>query len=422
LTYDVIVVGAGPAGSTVARRTAARGLSTCLIEQHVLPRYKPCGGGLYPALRRWLETDYSDLVERVATTVTFVSGSGRFLRRDTGDIHLEMVDRAAFDHRLVREAVRAGAVLREGVRVIALRTRGDHVEVESASGRCWQARIVVGADGAQSTVARAAALEGPAPGLALEAELYPRDPAALASFGHHVFFGFSDVPDGYGWVFPKRDHFSVGVASLRSRLPGLVPAFVRFKRRFPFLDGAKQRLRCGCRLPFNRGFRRLNTARVCLVGDAAGLVDPFTGEGIYHAVRSGILAADLIAEALDGKGFFVEEYTRRVNEELVRELVSARRLSSLFFRCPSLFYRSETMIRLLGEVASERLSYRELLPEAARRIVRNLLVPGGARRSVRFLPDDAFDDERGAGAGVLVQAQDVLALDPHQDKQHAEEK
>ncbi len=365
--FDCIVVGGGPAGATVARQTARRGLKTLLVDKASLPRYKPCGGALTPAIEHLLDIDFNDLVENVAHDITFLSkgeeGQVSWLDR----IKIQLISRSSFDYRLVEEATRAGALVMDKTKIVSLEEADNHVNVRTDKDRIITGLVVVGADGAKSSVAKSIGLGGAPCGFSIEGELYPDDGETLRKYGGRLFFGFGFVPDGYGWVFPKRDHFSVGIGTMKGTVPGITSMYEEFKGCFDFLKGAEERIRRGWFIPCNRGYRTLNTQRVCLAGDAASLVDPFSGEGIYYSVWSGLIAADIISGELDTRGRLSDAYTRGINRQIVKDFVYARRFANVFFKAPDFFYRKEAVIRTLFRILGKDANYRYVFDELKKR-------------------------------------------------------
>ncbi len=361
--FDCIVVGAGPAGATVARQTALKGFKTLLVEKESLPRYKTCGGAVPAAIEQLLGFDFSRSVDKVATGATFVTRGD-----DPRTVHPEglkvyLVARDAFDFLLVEEAVRAGARFAEETAVRSLEESMGSVRVTTDKGAVFSADVVVGADGARSVVAKAAGLQVPKCGLSMEGELYPVSPEILEKHGEQILFGFGFIGDGYGWVFPKKDHFSVGIGTHRSRVPGMASLYEEFKGSFDHLKGTLEKVRRGWFLPFNNGPRPLNTRRVCLAGDAASLVDPFSGEGIYYAVQSGFIAAETICSEIPNDGSLSDRYTDRINEEIVIDFSYARRLAMFFFRAPAFFYQRNRVVRAYVRLANRHTQYRNLFEE-----------------------------------------------------------
>lgn len=366
--YDCVVVGAGPGGSVFARNAAQKGLKTLIIEKESLPRYKTCGGGLTPAVKDLIDLDYSPLIERKVSGVAFVSRDEPGMVSYSDSMPVEMIDRGSFDHFLVRQAVSAGAELIERTRVVSVKESRDDVVIETHSGASISALIAVGADGARSVVARAAGFNRGYGGIAIEAEIFPRDPAIVDEHGGHSLFGFGFIPgDGYGWVFPKKDHFSVGIGTSNAHLPGLVSFYRGFVERFDFLKGADEKQRRGWFIPYCKSSETVNTRRICLVGDSAHLVDPFSGEGIYHAILSGIIGADIVSGEIGKKGYLSRRYSREIKRQITRDFMFGRWCAEIYYRKPSYFYRKNRVIQALTRLSRKEIRYRDVLNELRKR-------------------------------------------------------
>lgn len=387
--YDCIVVGAGPAGATAARRLALNGLKTLLIEKEALPRYKPCGGATTPAIAQILDIDHLMAVERVVRGVTFFS---RDEQEDCtfypDSMKVQMVSRADFDMRLIEAAVSAGAALMEETNVISVEESENHITVRTAGGDSMTGLVVVGADGAKSIVARNMGLYRGPGGAGIEAELYPRDVGVLEQYADRAFFGFGFIPKGYGWVFPKKDHFSVGIAATLERIPGLAFIYRQFMERFEFLRDAREGSRKGWFVSFSKGPGLLNTHRACLAGDAACLTDPFSGEGIYYAVLSGAIAADTVADELEERGGLSKKFTKEINRRIVKDFTYAKWCADIFFLSPQFFYRRNRVVSAFARLANKQMQYKNVLNE---------LRKGMANHGIRPL---SFQDGNGISSAI----------------------
>ncbi|RPJ08252.1 MAG: geranylgeranyl reductase family protein, partial [Deltaproteobacteria bacterium] len=216
--YDVIVVGAGPGGSTTARFCAQAGLRTLLIEKDRLPRDKPCGGCLSLKSVRLIEFDLTPVIENTIFGVKFTYRlKDPVLIRSNNPIGY-MVMRERFDQFLVERALEEGTALIEGEKVIKVAEKDEGVEVQLARGRRFLCDYVVGADGPESLVARSFAPSPPRGigwGIAVESKIpfesvmdFPKEQQAL------IHLDFGGVPNGYGWVFPKREGLSIGIGGM----------------------------------------------------------------------------------------------------------------------------------------------------------------------------------------------------------------
>lgn len=336
MIYDAIVVGAGPAGAVLAYLLANSGLKVLVLEKATLPRYKTCGGGVTYKTVQSLPVDASSTYEREAIG-GIVSYTGKQLLKANvkGSIGW-LVMRDRFDYLLAQCAVNAGAELFEGVTVERVEQEADRVKVQTSKGE-FTARFVVGADGVLSTVARLAGLlRQRQVGVAIEAEIEVPT-YSLEAQGPYATFDFGALPGGYGWIFPKLDHLSVGVfRALPGKAAGLGSHLDRFITSHAVLDKGRRRICQGHLIPLGGRMETLHQGMILLVGDAANLADPWLGEGLCYAVRSARIAAETIQNALALGLTDLSAYTRRVNVEIVQQLSHARRLAGLIYRFPGL--------------------------------------------------------------------------------------
>ena len=290
--FDVLVVGAGPAGSAAAIHLARGGARVLLADKARFPRDKPCGGGLTGRALRHVPCEVSPIVEHVVDRfVVRVGYRGRFARRSAAPLIL-MTQRRRLDAFLAEHAAAVGADFRDDARVERLLLAADHVTA-LVGGSSVRASLVVGADGANGIVARTAALgEGILTGVALEGNA-PWGALDPAPFERTAWVELGVVPGGYGWVFPKGDHGNVGVGAWLDEGPRLRHHLERLARVHGLDPTALRNVR-GHRLPMRRIGAPAARGRALLVGDAAGLVDPLSGDGIYEAFVSARLAADAI--------------------------------------------------------------------------------------------------------------------------------
>jgi geranylgeranyl reductase family protein len=362
--WDVLVVGGGPAGSTAAHRLARAGVRVTVVEKAHLPRYKTCGGGVVARAIRSLPAEVRDVFERNCQGAElFVSGTDLRFSTRRAEPMIAMTMRAEFDFRLLTAALEAGARVQADCEVMDVIPRSDGVEVKTSGGLLRAAFLIAG-DGALSLVARKAGWsEPPALAPALECEVHVA-PKAFGRFAQAARFDVGAVPRGYGWVFPKKEHLSIGVLAMRRGRIDLPAMFERYAKLIGL--GEIRRLeRHGFVIPVRPRREGFVKGRVLLTGDAAGLAEPVTGEGITFALQSGHLAAQALFE-----GGFEEEGVRRAYERalalsILPELRWGRWLATLTYEWPRLYRRlarfnGARFAETLTDVFTGRTTYREL--------------------------------------------------------------
>jgi geranylgeranyl reductase family protein len=329
--WDVAVVGGGPAGLTAARVAAAAGARTVVLERARHPRYKTCGGGLIGASLAALDPAFPLPDRDAVDAVTFThSGRRAFTRCTTGAPLLRMVTREDFDDALRVAAVAAGAEVRQQVTVRAVVEAAGHAGVRLHDGSTVTARVVIGADGSAGVTARHVGVACDQVDLGLELEL-PVPPALARRWRGRALVDWGPVPGSYGWVFPKGDTLTVGVIAARGQ-GDRTRAYLRGFRHRLGLSAIEPARDTGHLTRCRRPGSPLRRGRVIVAGDAAGLLEPWTREGISFALRSGALAgAAAAADDLDG-------YPDAVAETLGPEMVAGRALLAAFTRRPGAFH------------------------------------------------------------------------------------
>jgi geranylgeranyl reductase family protein len=289
---DVLVAGAGPAGSATALQLARAGARVVLADRARFPRDKPCGGGLTGRALRQAPCGVGPVVEHVVDTFELRLGTGGRFRRRSSTPLIAMTQRRRLDAYLAEQAAAAGADFRDGARVDGIELASDGVTAD-VGGSPVRADVLVGADGANGVVARAAGLDPQiVHGVALEGNV-SWERLDAARYDRIAVVELGTIPGGYGWVFPKGDHANVGVGGWGREGPRLRAQLDRLAREEGLAGDDLQDVR-GHRLPMRRLGAVPAGDRVLLVGDAAGLVDPLSGDGIYEAFVSARLAAEAI--------------------------------------------------------------------------------------------------------------------------------
>jgi geranylgeranyl reductase family protein len=336
--HDVAIVGAGPAGSTAAYHFATAGARVLLLDKATFPRDKPCGGGVTGRAARLLpfsiEPVVEDTVDRLECGLRY---RHRFIRHARTPLAY-MTQRRRLDHFLLRKAAEAGAEVREG---------------ETADARELDARIVIGADGCNGSSAKQLGLaDAVVHGVALEAN-YPHEPR----FAGAMVLEIAVIRGGYGWVFAKDGHVNVGVGGNGEEGPKLRAELRRMCEAYGIDPESAEDIR-GYRLPLRLPGTLLARGRTAVIGDAAGLVDPFSGDGMYEAFLSAKLVADAALDVLAGRAENLDAYQAAVERRiapLTRAGWGAKRAFERFPRATYALARLPVTFRALEKLLTGEL-------------------------------------------------------------------
>ncbi len=367
--YDVIVIGAGPAGALAAYTLADKGIKTLIIEKALLPRYKTCGGGLVNRAVQFIPFAIDDVVEiKCCTAEMYDHKAGLHFSVTRDEPIISMVMRKDFDNFLTGKALEKGAALIHNCEVKNIMLNGNDCEVITQREK-FTCRFIIGADGANGITARYAGRAGSVIKIpALEYELTVSD-EDLLKLNHSARFDFGIVPYGYGWVFPKRNHLSVGVAAMKKKNINLNERFEAYIK----LLGIKKIIKSekhGFVIPIKPGEKIFTHKNLFLTGDAAGFADPVTAEGISYSLLSGTLAAEAIALSefdVNKAGIL---YRELVNKKIMRELKYAAMLGRIIYSGENIrefiFRRyGRKFTNLMTDVITGKKKYSSLLTRPA---------------------------------------------------------
>ncbi len=362
MQYDVVVVGAGPAGSTAAKILSEKGVKVLLVDKNTFPRDKPCGGGL-PArvIKRYKYLEENNLIDSYSYEVCMHSNSLKQtidIRRD--EPLIAMVRRDRFDEGLVHLATTNGAVFFPGKSLKTITLNGERILLTFADGTKIEPQYVIAADGMWSPIGKQLGIHQSNKNIGMcIVEEFPVNKMTLDQhFGEkrcaHLHLNFQDVA-GYGWVFPKAEHVNIGIGEFRQAIrstkgkKNIKEIYEKYLQILKETNLIPQTLKC--KNPqggvFPTSTSELTTFhKILFCGDAAGMVNPLTGEGIYNAMISGEIAAAVIKEALESGTIYkniLDTYEARWKNDFGNE-------KEWFFRWSKLWgMKKEKIIRLFGK-------------------------------------------------------------------------
>ena len=397
MASTVLVVGAGPAGATAARTLARAGVTVRLLDRSNFPRNKPCGGGIsLRVLKRfpYLERELGRIATHRVARFHLEGPCGASTIIDAGEPAALMIRRVEFDELLVSLAVQAGAELIAGAEIVQASSTDAEVDVVARDGRHFKAPIVIAADGVHSVVARRLGINAgwPASSIALDMmeetsreALRHRDPSTLwVAYGHDPqggrgasLAGPRRAPEGYAYMFPKRDHVNVGIGYVLSHYRtsiGTAPydlqrGLVDQLRARAVIEGESVRHNfTPAFIPVAGPLRRPGRGRVLLAGDAGGFVNAFTAEGIYYAMVSGELAAkSVIGTPAGSVSSLARRYRRACDHEIGAELRDSVLIQRYLFadrrriaRVIEGARRASAATRIIVDFVGGRIQYQEL--------------------------------------------------------------
>jgi geranylgeranyl reductase family protein len=388
--YDVIIVGGGPAGSTAARRIAQRNLNVLLLDKAVFPRVKPCAGGMTDRVRNALDFSIDEVVQRRSYGQRVISPSGTIVDCTRPVATGDMLMRDEFDTLLLRKAEEAGAKIREGVKVVNAEQDADKTTVTTSEGERIDAKYLVGADGINSVVARKLKFYKGWPAndaaicIEIEAEVGEEAVERICGVSHdkkgvavNIYFG--PIPFGYIWCFPKKSILSLGAGCMQAKAKNIRGLFNKwfedFKEKYDI--DPKIISDTAARVPYSGAVKKTVIGRTILIGDAAGFVYPFSGEGIVLGVQSAIIAAPVLERAVTNSNpCILAEFEKDWKQAFGSDLKVAKSTADLMFKSEK---NMNTILRLahedevIGDIMYKMIagldSYKNLQRQQVKRIL-----------------------------------------------------
>ncbi|HVO72486.1 MAG TPA: geranylgeranyl reductase family protein [Ignavibacteriaceae bacterium] len=347
--FEVIIAGAGPAGSAAALLLAQKGIKTLVIDKAMLPRYKTCGGGVVGRTSQFLPLDYTTIAEHscYSADIFDIKNNFHFYVKKTRPVIL-MTMRKDLDWFLLSLAKQNGAAVLDNCELLEVYNRNDYAEIETSKGTL-RAKFLIAADGSSGIISKKSGWDNltvSAP--AIEYEVHVKD-NVFSRLGKSARFDFGTFPQGYSWVFPKKDHLSIGSAFLMKSTLNLHKITMEYLKLLGIDDPIKVE-KHGFFVKVNPRSKKFIRKQIFFTGDSAGFADPLTGEGISYAILSGKLAASAIIESgfnSELAGYF---YNRDVQEKILKELKYAKFLWKIVYGFPKL--RTE-LFRFCGQKLSE---------------------------------------------------------------------
>ncbi len=374
--FDCVVIGAGPAGGSASYHLARLGRSVLVLEKESLPRYKPCGGGVSPQVAQWFDFDFGPAIANRVNSIRFTWQNDDPVEAELATEPMWMVDRPTFDQFLIDQAKGKGAIVQDNTAVTGLAFQKDHWHITTVRGT-FRATYVIAADGARGPTAGWLGFKGRKQRTAGVLEVTDTDTAGSTQAG----FDFGSIKNGYIWKFPKQDRYSIGIGTFRGSDPVDFKADLLAYAQLVGLDPAKCEY-FSFPVYLWDGHHPLHGTQALLVGETAGLLDPFTAEGIRPAMLSGVKAAEAIEAALGGEAGALAGYTKGMQEAWGNDMAWAQKLAGVFYAVPAWGYKMgvkrPSALARLSKILVGEMRYGDVAVRALKRLGSGL-IPGAGK-------------------------------------------
>jgi len=345
-SFDAIVIGAGPAGSTAAYLLASKGLRVLILDKDTFPRDKLCGGLLTWKTVKLLESTFQITIDFLKSEQIITCSSNKYrVVSSVGssfnsqlDYPFHFVQRTAYDSFWLNLACRAGAEFRPGEKVISLDYSEFRGKISTDKGSKFFGRFILGADGAVSKVRGLLAFNNfihadwkSNLATALEVFVPSRQTPELPDYPH-IYFGH--IPWGYAWCFPRGHLRVIGICGLNAKAGKLLRNGYEAFLDSIHISREHRPAPASHALPYGNYLTTPGFGNVLLLGDACGLADPLLGEGIYYAHKSAQLAAEAVMQSYHEPPAALKGYTRQLNRAIISELKYARLGRQIIFSLP----------------------------------------------------------------------------------------
>ncbi|ADY74033.1 geranylgeranyl reductase [Desulfurobacterium thermolithotrophum DSM 11699] len=355
MIYDIAVLGLGPSGSSFLKRIEGKGFKVIAFDKDNFPRKKVCAGGLTPKAYRLLEKLFPGIDEVVrvqSKKFVFINNSSK-VEVNYNEVLTYLTDRQELDNFLFDSISNSYFEIHTGEKVLSLCKENKIWKIETDKD-IYKAKVIIVADGVNSKVARQFKVKRDI-GFTYEADIEH-------SWNDNILIDFSDFSWGYYWIFPKGDFITTGLGELKRKAFDLKEKLFRFNRKFG-IEG-KIKHQSGFPIPVGKTKNDVYRNNVLFLGDAGGLVDPFTGEGIYYAVKSGVISAEIVMKAFEkGNLDILKLYKELIDESMGKEFFWARTVGNLFFRFKRLnFYvleKEPSIQKLITSLLTGEISYKQ---------------------------------------------------------------
>jgi geranylgeranyl reductase family protein len=376
---DCIIIGAGPAGATAAYHLAKKGRSVVVLDKASLKRYKPCGGGVSPAIKKWFDFDFTPVISNTINTVRYTWKHGDPVESDLSMLDpMWMVKRDQFDDFLCQQAQNKGAQIKDNTEVTTIAFQKDHWEVTTSNGT-YQAKYLIAADGVTGKTAQWLGFPSRENSLGATLEIKTAIPETKRNTAS---FDFGSLKNGYIWNFPKADGYTISAGCFK----GKIKSDELKKQLFNYASASgidtsnaqyyEYPLAVWTEKPI------LHTRQALVAGETAGILDPLIGEGIRPSILTGVRAAEAIDQALSGDEKALARYTDIIDAEWGVDMVLAQRLAGLFYQFTQIAYKvgvkRPAAGQIMGKILCGKLRYSDVVEQAMQRLKKSL-IPGFGR-------------------------------------------